>query len=130
MSVFVSDELFEIKVFFKPNLNSAGQLVSVTILPDDKLPDTQSLKCWAAGRDFENMSRILENTTYINHINGDTLIRRSVFYRSIVLRFFKSWNLYDTNGNMIPIENHIINKMHDSLVRELAKQWLKLTSGN
>jgi len=75
------------------------------------------------------MSKILENATIINHINGETLVRKSVFYRAIVLKFFKSWNLYDDKGVMVPIENHIISKMHDTLVRALAKKWLKVTGG-
>lgn len=129
MSVFISDETFELEVYFKSTLNADGQLVGLVILPDMSQTGAQALKCLVVGRDFDNMSRILENSSIINHINGERLIRNSVYYRSIVLKFFKSWNLYDNNGNMIPIENHIISKMHDSLVRALAKKWLRMTSG-
>lgn len=129
MSVFISKDPFEIEIYFQPIINASGQLVSVIILPDNTKPDTQILKCLVIGRDFDNMSRILESASIINHINGETLVRKSVFYRSIILKFFQAWNLYDENGNMVPIENHIVGKMHDTLIRALAKKWLKVTSG-
>lgn len=129
MSVFISKDPFEIEIYFQSIINASGQLVSVVILPDNTKPDTQTLKCLVAGRDFDNMSRILESASIINHINGETLVRKSVFYRSIVLKFFQAWNLYDEAGNMVPIENHIIGKMHDTLIRALAKKWLQVTSG-
>lgn len=129
MSVFISKDPFEIEIYFQPIINASGQLVSVIILPDNTKPETQILKCLVIGRDFDNMSRILESASIINHINGETLVRKSVFYRSIILKFFQAWNLYDENGNMVPIENHIVGKMHDTLIRALAKKWLKVTSG-
>jgi len=129
MSVFISKDPFEIEIYFRPIINASGQLISIIILPDNTKPDTQILKCLVVGRDFDNMSRILESASIINHINGETLVRKSVFYRSIILKFFQAWNLYDANGNMVPIENHIVGKMHDTLIRALAKKWLKVTSG-
>jgi len=129
MSVFISKDPFEIEIYFRPIINASGQLISIIILPDNTKPDTQILKCLVVGRDFDNMSRILESASIINHINGETLVRKSVFYRSIILKFFQAWNLYDENGNMVPIENHIVGKMHDTLIRALAKKWLKVTSG-
>jgi hypothetical protein len=129
MSVFVSDDPFELTVYFKSIVDKSGKLIAVVMLPDDTDVNAKTLNCSVIGRDFDNMSRILENASIINHINGDTLVRRAVFYRSIVLRFFKEWNLYDSNNQMIPIENHIVGKMHDTLVRALAKKWLKMTSG-
>ncbi|MGYP003434828672 len=129
MSVFISDSPIELELHFKTKLNASGQLISVKIVEDNIDADTKTLKCLVAGRDFDNMSRILENATIINHINGETLVRKSVFYRAIILKFFQSWNLYDENNQMIPIENHIVSKMHDTLVRALAKKWLRITSG-
>jgi len=129
MSVFISDDPFEFKVYFKSTLNTAGQLISLVILPDASDKEAQTIKCWVVGRDFDNMSRILENSSIINHINGETLVRKSVFYRAIILKFFKTWNLYDENGQMVPIENHLVSKMHDTLIRALAKKWLRVTSG-
>lgn len=129
MSVFISKDPFEIEVFFQSKNNASGQVTSIIILPDNALPDTQTLKCLVTGRDFDNMSRILESASIINHINGETLVRKSVFYRSIVLKFFQAWNLYDEEGTMVPIENHIVGRMHDTLVKALAKKWLRVTSG-
>lgn len=129
MSVFISDDPIELELHFKTKLNTSGQLISVKIVADNIDPETKTLKCLVSGRDFDNMSRILENATIINHINGETLVRKSVFYRAIILKFFQSWNLYDEKNQMIPIENHIVSKMHDTLVRALAKKWLRITSG-
>lgn len=129
MSVFISKDPFEIEIYFQTKTNTSGQLLSVVVLPDNTEPDTQVLKCLVVGRDFDNMSRILESASIINHINGETFVRKSVFYRSIILKFFQSWNLYDENGVMVPIENYILGKMHDTLIRALAKKWLKVTSG-
>jgi hypothetical protein len=129
MSVFISKNPFKIEIYFKSILNTSGQLTGVIILADGNQPDAKTLTCLVTGRDFDNMSKILENASIINHINGETLVRKSVFYRSIILKFFKSWNLYDENGDMVPINSHIISNMHDTLIRELAKKWLRVTSG-
>jgi hypothetical protein len=48
----------------------------------------------------------------------------------IILSFFKSWNLKDSEtGNLIPINNDNIGKTRHEIVRALAQEWLKLTSG-
>jgi hypothetical protein len=129
MSIFISEEPFELEPIFFVPVTKNNVLVGVKIVSDDTHPDTKTLNCWATGRDFDNFSKILENSTIFNHINGESLIRRRVFYHSIITRFFKSWNIYDNQGNMVPIESHVLNKMHDSLIRELAKKWLNATSG-
>ena len=129
MSIFISEEPFELEpIYFVPKMKN-NVLVGVQIVSDDSHADTKVLHCWATGRDFDNFSKILESSTIFNHINGESLIRRRVFYHSIITRFFKSWNIYDGQGKMVPLESHVLNKMHDSLIREMAKKWLNATSG-
>ena len=59
------------------------------------------------------MSKILEDSTIINHITGDTMIRTRVFYNQILLLFFKSWDIKDAETNEdLPITLEIINNDH------------------
>jgi len=133
MSIFVDPaETFRIILKFKEAKNSDGDVVGLTILPDDSEdPDAMDCVCEAKGRDFENMSSVMESCTAINHTNGKPIIQISKFCKMIILRFFVSWNIYESSesNDPVPINNENIGNVHYKIVRALARKWLLMTDG-
>jgi hypothetical protein len=133
MSIFVNpEETFPVIIRFKIKNVVNDVVTSVKILKpsDDPDEDTISLVCDAKGRDFETMSNILEEATIINAVTGNPMVRTFVLCKLIILSFFTSWNLKDAEtGNIVPITSENIGKTRHEIIRALAQEWLKITSG-
>lgn len=133
MSIFVNpEETFPIIIRFKIKNIVNEVITSVKILKpnEESDEDTISLICDAKGRDFETMSNILEEATIINAVTGNPMVRTFVLCKLIILSFFTSWNLKDAEtGNIVPITSENIGKTRHEIVRALAQEWLKITSG-
>jgi len=133
MSIFVDpNATFRIFLKFKDAKNSDGDSVGIIILPDSSEdPDAFDCICEAKGRDFENMSAVMEACTAINHTNGKPVIQISKFCKMILMRFFVSWNIYesDDSNTPIPINSETIGNLHYKIVRSLARKWLLMTDG-
>ena len=133
MSIFVNpEETFPVIIRFKIKNIVNDVVTSVKILKptEESDDDTISLICDAKGRDFETMSNILEEATIINAVTGNPMVRTFVLCKLIVLSFFSSWNLKDAEtGNIVPINNENIGKTRHEIIRALAQEWLKITSG-
>ena len=133
MSIFVNpEETFPVIIRFKIKNIVNDVVTSVKILKsnEESDDDTISLICDAKGRDFETMSNILEEATIINAVTGNPLVRTFVLCKLIILSFFSSWNLKDAEtGNIVPITSENIGKTRHEIIRALAQEWLKITSG-
>jgi hypothetical protein len=133
MSIFVNpEETFPVIIRFKIKNVVNEVITAVKILKpnEESDDDTVSLICDAKGRDFETMSNILEEATIINAVTGNPMVRTFVLCKLIVLSFFSSWNLKDAEtGNIVPITSENIGKTRHEIVRALAQEWLKITSG-
>jgi len=133
MSIFVDPQsTFRLNLKFKEAYNEDGDSVGIIILPDDtEDPDAFDCICETKGRDFENMSAVMEACTAINHTNGKPVIQISKFCKMIILRFFVSWNIYESNESesAIPINSETVGKLHYKIVRALARKWLLMTDG-
>jgi hypothetical protein len=133
MSIFVNpEETFPIIIRFKIKNVVNEVITAVKILKpnEESDDDTVSLICDARGRDFETMSNILEEATIINAVTGNPMVRTFVLCKLIILSFFSSWNLKDAEtGNVVPITSENIGKTRHEIVRALAQEWLKITSG-
>jgi hypothetical protein len=132
MSIFVDpDALIPIRVRYLELKNDDGKVIGVKILSDDTPKEElqREIICTARGRDYKNMSEILEQCTLINHITGKPMIRSKVFRTMIMERFFVTWNVFDANQNMIEINNNTINNMHEQLVKKLVNKWVIKTTG-
>ena len=133
MSIFVNpEETFPVIIRFKIKNVVNDVITSVKILKpnEESDDDTISLICDAKGRDFETMSNILEEATIINAVTGNPMVRTFVLCKLIILSFFSSWNLKDAEtGNVVPITSENIGKTRHEIVRALAQEWLKITSG-
>lgn len=133
MSIFVNpEETFPVIIRFKIKNVVNEVITAVKILKpnEESDDDTVSLICDARGRDFETMSNILEEATIINAVTGNPMVRTFVLCKLIILSFFSSWNLKDAEtGNVVPITSENIGKTRHEIVRALAQEWLKITSG-
>jgi hypothetical protein len=133
MSIFVNpEETFPVIIRFKIKNIVNDVVTSVKILKsnEESDDDTISLICDAKGRDFETMSNILEEATIINAVTGNPMVRTFVLCKLIILSFFSSWNLKDAEtGNIVPITSENIGKTRHEIIRALAQEWLKITSG-
>jgi hypothetical protein len=133
MSIFVNpEETFPVIIRFKIKNVVNDVITAVKILKpnEESDDDTVSLICDAKGRDFETMSNILEEATIINAVTGNPMVRTFVLCKLIILSFFSSWNLKDAEtGNVVPITSENIGKTRHEIVRALAQDWLKITSG-
>jgi hypothetical protein len=132
MSIFVNpQETFPVVVKFKVKNTVNDVITSVKIIKNDEEDDESvSLICDAKGRDFETMSIILEEATIINAVTGNPMVRTYILCKLIILNFFKSWNLKDAEtGDLIPINSENVEKTRHEIVRSLAQEWLRLTSG-
>ena len=133
MSIFVNpEETFPVIIRFKVKNIVNDVVTSVKILKsnEESDDDTISLICDAKGRDFETMSNILEEATIINAVTGNPMVRTFVLCKLIILSFFSSWNLKDAEtGNIVPITSENIGKTRHEIIRALAQEWLKITSG-
>ena len=132
MSIFVDPkQTFKIAIKFKEILNSDGDAVGLKILPDDTEADYLECVCEAKGRDFDNMSSVMEACTVINHHTGKPIIQISKFCKMIIMRFFTTWNIYDNDEDdkPLPINAENIGGVHYKIVRALARKWLLYTDG-
>lgn len=133
MSIFVDPaNTFRVIIKFKEIYNQDGDVVGLKILSDDT-DDTDALDCVceAKGRDFDNMSAVMEACTAINHNTGKPIIQISKFCKMIILRFFTNWNIYESNESdkPMPITSENIGSVHYKIVRALARKWLLITDG-
>lgn len=89
-----------------------------------------TLVCKYRGRDFETMSKIIEDSSIINSVNGKPLIRSGVFTKLILLNFFREINVVSENESASYIvDKDLVNQLNYDIVKYLAQKWLELTNG-
>ena len=129
MNVFVSDKPFDLSLNLKATYDPNGVLLAIDVLSDSVALTKEMfvLKCKCRGRDGMTMSSIMESATIINHITGDPLVRVSVLYKAIISSFFVEWNLCGEDGMPMPIDGQSVNKLHDAVLKALARKWIRMT---
>lgn len=127
MSLFIDpNNTFEIRLKIRTVDEAGIEFVSEDTVSDD----CQEIICRCKGRDFETMSRILEDATIINHITGAPMVRTRNLYRGIICGFVRQWNLVDeTSGKPLTITPDVVGQMHDDVPRAIARRWMQKTSG-
>jgi hypothetical protein len=125
MGIFINSSLFEFEINFD-ELLIEDVLVGIKISNQGK----SKLICKAKGRDFDTMSKILEDSTVLNSVNGNAMLRVSNFYKLIIKNFIKEMYLItDDNKEEIIINSDNINSIHYNLVKAISKKWMALTGG-
>lgn len=125
MGIFINSSLFEFEINFD-ELLIQDVLVGIKVSNQGK----SKLICKAKGRDFDTMSKILEDSTVLNSVNGTAMLRVSNFYKLIIKNFIKEMYLItDDNKEEIIINSDNINSIHYNLVKAISKKWMALTGG-
>ena len=125
MGIFINSSLFEFEINFD-ELLIQDVLVGIKVSNQGK----SKLICKAKGRDFDTMSKILEDSTVLNSVNGTAMLRVSNFYKLIIKNFIKEMYLItDDNKEEIIINSDNINSIHYNLVKAISKKWMTLTGG-
>jgi hypothetical protein len=127
MGIFVNNNLFDIKIYYKEIYHN-DILVSVKVL-DNFEQGSFTILCQAKGRDFETMSKILEESTILNSITGSPMLRISQFYKLVVRNFIKKILIKSEVDEEIDVTAENINSMHYDIVKNIAKKWMSITGG-
>jgi hypothetical protein len=128
MDIFVSKETQKINIYCKTILDKNGKFVKLKVNDDW---DTV-IECDVLGRDFEKMSKVIEDSSIINSVTGKPMLRTSILCRSILLFFYKRILVKKRDGSSeseISLSSENINRMDYDIVKELANKWLASTSG-
>jgi hypothetical protein len=127
MSIFVDrNKLFIVEIIGRYIFDNNGNNIGFKIQKDGDV----TIKASASGRDFESMSKIIEDASIINSVNGKPLLRSSVFCKSILLSFFRELQVTsETENSIYPVNQDLINKMQYDIVKNLASRWLEITDG-
>jgi uncharacterized protein YaaR (DUF327 family) len=129
MGIFVNpNNIFEIEVYF--NEKFINEIPVGIVILEKENPKCSKILCQAKGRDFETMSKILEDATILNSVNGSPMLRISIFYKLIIRNFIKEiYILEDTNKTKVNITSESINNLNYDIVKSIAKKWMKITGG-
>lgn len=127
MSIFVdAGKRFELQINIDVIKNKDGEVVCYKIHPNGKA----QVVCDVKGRNFSDMSNIIEEATIINSITGNPLLRTSVLCKSIISNFFSVIKIIeDDNEEVYYPDPNNVNLMRYELVKALSKKWLEMTSG-
>ena len=137
MDIFVNkNELFDITVPFVYIRDSKNKVTGVKIVFNKDIEDDVFLMTInAKGRDFDTMSKVMEEASIINHITGKPVVRTRILYKAILDRFFISADIRkmakvegeEEKPVTIMLEN--FGQIYYDLVCFLVRKWLKTTSG-
>lgn len=129
MSIFVdAGKRFELKLNCNIIKNENGEVLFYKIDPNGK----SEISCDVKGRNFEDMSNIIEEATIINSVSGNPLLRTSILCKLIITRFFSSIRIKDEDEDEIQVfypDPNSVGHIRYELVKALSKKWLEMTSG-
>jgi hypothetical protein len=131
MSIFVNDEVFPLEQKFSVIYHKqTNKPIGLFLEPDDAEGDNVlTVECFAKGRDWEKFAMIEETCTVLARDN-ERLLRTYILYPEIILNFFVAWNVKKGKDKTeVPIDRNNIKKIHHSMVKALAKKWMKMTGG-
>lgn len=127
MSIFVdAGKRFELRLKCNIIKNDNEEVLCYKIDPNG----SSEIICDVKGRNFSDMSNIIEDATIINSVTGNPLLRTSVLCKSIVASFFSVIKIIDgENVETYYPDTHNVGLMRYELVKALSKKWLEMTSG-
>jgi hypothetical protein len=127
MSIFVDPgKRFELKINCNIIKNSDGEILCYKIDPKGKC----EISCDVKGRNFADMSNIIEEATIINSVTGNPLLRTSVLCTKIITNFFSVIKIKDKNNEEVYYPDPTnVSMIRYELVKALSKKWLEMTGG-
>ena len=127
MSIFVdAGKRFELKLNCNIIKSDDGEILCYKIDANGKC----EIFCDVKGRNFSDMSNIIEEATIINSVTGNPLLRTSVLCKKVISTFFSSIKVINGEETQVfyPDPNSV-NHMRYELVKALTKRWLEVTGG-
>ena len=140
MSIFVDpSKRFNIEILFDELLSPSNDVIGYKI----NLNGSCKAVCEAKGRNFAEMSAIIEEATIINAVTGNPLLRTSVLCKLVVASFFSTIKVIkkveeeNEEGEVVIVDNeevfypdkNNVGQMRYELVKALTKKWLETTGG-
>lgn len=140
MSIFVDpSKRFIIEIFFDELLSPSNDVIGYKI----NLNGSCKAVCEAKGRNFAEMSAIIEEATIINAVTGNPLLRTSVLCKLVIASFFSTIKVIkkveeeNEEGEVVFVDNeevfypdkNNVGQMRYELVKALTKKWLETTGG-
>ena len=127
MSIFVdAGKRFELKINCTIVKNKNGDILCYKIDPNGKC----EISCDVKGRNFADMSNIIEEATIINSVTGNPLLRTSVLCTKIISNFFSVIRIKDgKNEETFYPDPSNVSAIRYELVKALSKKWLEMTGG-
>lgn len=140
MSIFVDpSKRFIIEIFFDELLSPSNDVIGYKI----NLNGSCKAVCEAKGRNFAEMSAIIEEATIINAVTGNPLLRTSVLCKLVIASFFSTIKVIkkveeeNEEGEIVIVDNeevfypdkNNVGQMRYELVKALTKKWLETTGG-
>jgi len=140
MSIFVDpSKRFIIEILFDELLSPSNDVIGYKI----NLNGSCKAVCEAKGRNFAEMSAIIEEATIINAVTGNPLLRTSVLCKLVIASFFSTIKVIkkveeeNEEGEVVIVDNeevfypdkNNVGQMRYELVKALTKKWLETTGG-
>ena len=127
MSIFIDkNKLFIVEIKGNYIYDNFNNNIGFKIKKDGEI----NILALASGRDFERMSKIIEDASIINAVTGKPLLRSSVFCKSILVSFFREIQVNSEQENSVyPVNLDLVNRLQYDIVKNLANRWLELTDG-
>ena len=140
MSIFVDPtKRFNIEILFDELLSPSNDVIGYKI----NLNGSCKAVCEAKGRNFAEMSAIIEEATIINAVTGNPLLRTSVLCKLVIASFFSTIKVIkkveeeNEEGEVVIVDNeevfypdkNNVGQMRYELVKALTKKWLETTGG-
>jgi hypothetical protein len=140
MSIFVDpSKRFNIEILFDELLSPSNDVIGYKI----NLNGSCKAVCEAKGRNFAEMSAIIEEATIINAVTGNPLLRTSVLCKLVIASFFSTIKVIkkveeeNEEGEVVIVDNeevfypdkNNVGQMRYELVKALTKKWLETTGG-
>ena len=127
MSIFVdAGKRFELVINIDVIRNEQDDVVCYKVHPNGK----SQVVCDVKGRNFSDMSNIIEEATIINSVTGNPLLRTSILCKSIITNFFSVIRIRENeNEEVYYPDPSNVSYMRYELVKALSKKWLEMTSG-
>jgi hypothetical protein len=127
MSIFVdAGKRFELKINCNIIKNNDGDILCYKIDPNGEC----EISCDVKGRNFADMSNIIEDATIINSVTGNPLLRTSVLCKNIIVNFFSVIKIREDGDEQVYYPDpQNVNMIRYELVKALSKKWLEMTGG-
>jgi len=127
MSIFIDkNKLFIVEIKGNYIYDNFNNNIGFKIKKDGDI----NISALASGRDFERMSKIIEDASIINAVTGKPLLRSSIFCKSILVSFFREIQVNSEQENSVyPVNLDLVNRLQYDIVKNLANRWLELTDG-